>query len=225
MLCDAMLEIQGAIATALFANSTLVRPESLGWLREMAAAGKNILVCGPTGSGKTLLLRELAQQLSPDKLVAVIEEYEELFLDRVLPDVATFCPPSFVSAESRRFMADVHGLTRAALRFRPDVVIVGEVKGSEATILLKIAQQTQILTTLHNTDGDPLDRFVELVTGDLLIPSEDIDPELKNYVNQVFDIIVRLEHGGEGGDTRQVADIRVVGNPGALRNPHPAVMA
>src|SRR6202000_1868910 len=89
---------------------------------------KNILVAGGTSSGKTTLanalLAEVAQQ---DERVILIEDTREL----------QCAAPDCVALRTKAGVVSLADLVRSTLRFRPDRIIVGEVRGAEALDMLK----------------------------------------------------------------------------------------
>jgi pilus assembly protein CpaF len=104
-------------------------PEAVaGLLAELVARRCNVAVYGATGAGKTTLLNALLALVDPSERVVTIE------------DVAELRPPGdhVVRLEARPGTADGVGraelrdLVRAALRLRPDRIVVGEVRGAEA---------------------------------------------------------------------------------------------
>lgn len=92
--------------------------------------GDNILIAGGTGTGKTTLANVLADFIPNDERILVIEDTAELHIRK----------PHVVSAESQtdthRGSVTFDDLLKAILRHRPDRIIVGEVRGSEARTLL-----------------------------------------------------------------------------------------
>ena len=122
----------------------------------------NMIVSGGTGSGKTTLLNILGQLISPEQRIVTIEDSAELQISH----------PHVVSLESRPVNAEGSGqisirdLVRNAMRMRPDRIIVGEVRGSEALDML-VAMNTGhegSLTTLHaNSPRDAISRIETLV--------------------------------------------------------------
>src|SRR5262249_32257800 len=90
-------------------------------LREAVASRLNILISGGTGTGKTTLLNAIAQTISPDDRIVLIEETSEIRVDK----------PNLVRFEARRAQAPlgqeepmpavtIADLVRATLRHRPD---------------------------------------------------------------------------------------------------------
>lgn len=79
-----------------------------------------LTVCGPTGSGKTTLLYQLAKQLAHDGVVMTIEDPVEIN------------EPSFLQLQVNQAAGQTYAsLLKAALRHRPDVVIIGELRDAE----------------------------------------------------------------------------------------------
>ena len=89
----------------------------------------NLLIAGGTGSGKTTLLGALASLLPEGGRVISIEDTLELQLRR----------PNCVRFEARGLSGNVtiRDLVRHSLRHRPDHIVVGEVRGAEASDLLQ----------------------------------------------------------------------------------------
>lgn len=101
-------------------------------LRAAVVNHTNIIISGPAGSGKTTLLNVLASFIPPDERVVTIEDVAELHLS--LPNWTRLeVPPSSGNGELSQ-----RTLLRAALRLRPDRLIVGEVCGVEALEMLQV---------------------------------------------------------------------------------------
>jgi P-type conjugative transfer ATPase TrbB len=99
-------------------------------IREAIASHQNILIVGSAGSGKTTfanaLLREIADSAGSPERIAILEDTIELQCTaknrielRTTDDI------------------DMPRLLRATLRLRPDRIVVGEVRGTEALLLIK----------------------------------------------------------------------------------------
>lgn len=128
-------------------------------LAEAVERGDNILISGGTGSGKTTLLNVLGQFIPAEDRIFVLEDTAELYIRK----------PHVISAEAQ---LDTHksqisfaDLLKAALRHRPDRIIVGEIRGAEARVLLDALNTGHrgSLTTIHaNSAGDAVRRLVHL---------------------------------------------------------------
>jgi pilus assembly protein CpaF len=128
-----------------------------GMLREAVASRLNILISGGTGTGKTTLLNAIAQTISPDDRIVLIEETSEIRIEK----------PNLVRFEARRAQAPlgqeepmpavtIADLVRATLRHRPDRILVGEVRGPEAFDLLQALNTGHLgsLTTIHANNAE-----------------------------------------------------------------------
>jgi pilus assembly protein CpaF len=100
-------------------------------ISEVLRRRENVIISGATGSGKTTLLNALAATIAGTERLVVIEETAEILLNQ----------RNVVRFEARREQpgtpaVSVRDLLRAALRHRPDRIILGEVRGGEAFDLL-----------------------------------------------------------------------------------------
>src|SRR5438874_7076761 len=103
----------------LIARGTLTRPLA-DFLGEQIRSGKTLLISGGTGTGKTTLLRILADFIPDQERLVVIEDTSELQIRK----------PNIVAAECQTdtFKANISfdTLLKSALRWRPDRIIMGE---------------------------------------------------------------------------------------------------
>lgn len=144
----------------LVENGTLSQ-ETATLLRERVGNRQNILISGGTGSGKTTLLNILADSIPDDERILLIEDTAELNIRK----------SNLVRFETRREQTGlpavtVRDLLKAALRHRPDRIIVGEVRGGEAFDLLQALNTGHAgsLCTLHaNSARQALTRFADCV--------------------------------------------------------------
>ncbi len=100
-------------------------------LRELILTKRNIVVVGGTGSGKTTFVNALLHQiteLAPDERFVIIEDTNELQCS---------APNHVIKRTNERAEVSMRTLLRTTLRYRPDRIIVGEVRGGEALDLLK----------------------------------------------------------------------------------------
>jgi pilus assembly protein CpaF len=178
-------------------------------LRSLIADGANIVVSGGTGSGKTTLLNALAGHLGATERIITIEETAELRLPQ----------PHVVRLEARPANAEgagaftVRDLVRAALRMRPDRLVVGEVRGAEALDLLQALNTGHdgSISTVHA--NGPLDALRRLSTlalfGGTGLPHDAVCEQLRASV----DVVVQVARG-EGGAREVVAVVEVVDTAG-----------
>ncbi len=130
-----------------------VHERLLQWVR----ARMNILVSGGTSTGKTTFLNALIRVMPATDRLVTIEDTQELIVDL----------PNHVSFEANASLAvTVRDLVRQTLRFRPDRIVVGEVRGGEAFDLIQAMNTGHdgCLGTLHaNSAFDALGRLEQMV--------------------------------------------------------------
>jgi len=108
---------------------------------------KNILFVGGTASGKTTSLNAISFFIPQKAKIVSIEDTREIKLlhPNWIPSVTR---ETFIGGE--RSAVDMYDLLRAALRQRPEYIIVGEVRGAEAVTLFQaMATGHATLSTLH----------------------------------------------------------------------------
>ncbi len=127
--CFAIRKPAGVIYTlADYVEAGIMSAIQAKYLSFAIAEKKNIIVAGGTSSGKTTLTNALLNELIElDERVVIIEDTRELH-----------CPvPDLVSLRTKPNVAAMSDLVRSTMRLRPDRIIVGEVRGSEALDMLK----------------------------------------------------------------------------------------
>ncbi|MHB1524643.1 MAG: CpaF family protein [Candidatus Dormibacteria bacterium] len=146
----------------LLANKALTS-EMIQFLSACIKSRINMVISGGTGSGKTTLLNALSSFIPPVERVATIEDAAELRLQQ--PHVARMeTRPANIEGKGEVTTRD---LVRNALRMRPDRIIVGECRGSEALDMLQAMNTGHdgSLTTIHSNDTrDALGRL-EMMIG------------------------------------------------------------
>lgn len=154
------------------------------WLVEQLLNRNNVLIAGSTGSGKTTLLKSLADLIPSNERLIVIEETTEMPLSHL----------NLVRVEARH--VTVGAMVSASLRHRPDRVIVGEVRGSEAFDLLDALNTGHggSLCTIHaNSAARALDRLCTCVLKgdtDMLLLA------VQREVSMAIQVVVHLKRQG-----------------------------
>jgi pilus assembly protein CpaF len=143
----------------LIARGTLTQPLA-EFLAAQIRSGKTLLISGGTSTGKTTVLRALASAIPEDQRIVVIEDTSELHLHK--PNLLA------VECQTDTFKTNItfDDLLKSALRWRPDRIILGEVRGIEARTLLDSLNtgHSGSLATIHaNSAEKALHRFAALV--------------------------------------------------------------
>jgi pilus assembly protein CpaF len=170
----------------LIARGTLTQPLA-DLLAAQIAAGKTVLISGGTSTGKTTVLRVLANAIPEEQRIVVIEDTSELHIKK--PNMLA------VECQTDTFKANVtfDDLLKSALRWRPDRIILGEVRGIEARTLLDSLNTGHAgsLATIHaNSAEKALHRFANLVMRNHA-QSTFVDTEAE--IAEAVDFIVHVE--------------------------------
>lgn len=183
---------------ALVANATLT-PEAAAVLSVAVERGSAILIAGPRGAGKTTMLGALLWEVPPNVRTVVIEDTPELPVSE-LQETGRDVQALLASDES----ADLppSEALRTALRLGDGALVVGEVRGSEASVLYEAmrvgANSEAVLGTIHGGGGEAV---FERVVSDLGVPASAF---------AVTDLVVSLETTADG--TRRLDRIEEVTN-------------
>lgn len=189
-------------------NGTMT-PEVLKYLSTAVREKKNMLICGGTGSGKTTLLNVLSSYIGVKERLVTIEDAAELRLQQahVVRLETRPASPDGVSDVTAR------DLLRNVLRMRPDRIILGEVRSSEAIEMLQAmgTGHDGSMATLHaNSPRDALERL-EMLIG-LHGFSADLQA-VRRFISGAIDIVLHLARQPDG--KRKVLSVcEVVGMEG-----------
>ncbi|RDH99567.1 pilus assembly protein CpaF [Caldimonas thermodepolymerans] len=180
-------------AKDLIDHGTLT-PEMLEFLQAAVQNRCNILISGGTSSGKTTLLNILASFARPQERIVTIEDTAELNLQaRHIVRLETR-PGGHDGAGA----IDARDLLRNALRMRPDRIIVGEVRGSEAMEMLQAMTTGHdgSMGTLHaNSPREALQRL-ELLLSFAGFPGQEVT--LRRQIASALEIIVQVARLADG---------------------------
>ncbi len=171
----------------LIDNRTLTK-EAADFLAEAVRKKYNIFVSGGTSSGKTTLLNVLSSAISEQERIITIEDARELRIDQVPNQVNLECRAEGLSGGGQ---IGAGALIKAALRMRPDRIIVGEVRGEEAIDMLQAMNTGHdgSLSTGHaNSPVDMLSRLETMVLSAADLPLAAIRAQIAG----ALDIIVHL---------------------------------
>jgi len=161
----------------------------------------NVLISGGTGTGKTTLLNVLSAFVPNDERIVTIEDAAELRLnqDHVLRLESR--PPNLEG----KGQVTVRDLVRNSLRMRPDRIIVGEVRGSEALDMLQAMNTGHdgSLSTIHcNSPRDAMSRLETMV----LMAGYDLPVRaIRQQISSAVDLVVHLARLRDG--TRRVVQV------------------
>jgi len=171
----------------------------------------NILISGGTGSGKTTLLNAMSQLIDPGERIVTIEDAAELQLQQ--PHVVRLeTRPPNLEGSGEITMRD---LVKNALRMRPDRIILGEVRGSEAVDMLQAMNTGHdgSLGTLHaNRPREALTRLENMIgLAGINLPAKAV----RTQIASAIDMIVQVSRMRDG--MRRVTHLEeIVGMEGEI---------
>lgn len=158
--------------------------------------GKNIIVSGGTGSGKTTMLNVLGSRIPKTQRLIIIEDAAEL---QVKAEHVVNFETRKADAERGVTEVTIRDLVVSAMRLRPDRIIVGEVRGEEALDLIQVMNTGHdgSMGTVHA--NNPVDACTRLETlclmGDTKIPPDAV----RKMVGSAMQIIVQCSRFHDGG--------------------------
>lgn len=162
--------------------------ETAAMLKDLVRSKYNIFISGGTGSGKTTFLNALSQFIPSSERIITIEDSAELQIVTV---------PNLVSMETRNANTEGKGeitirdLIRSSLRMRPNRIVVGEVRGSEALEMLQAMNTGHdgSLSTGHaNNIRDMVNRLETMVLSGAELPLGVV----RQQISSAIDIFVHL---------------------------------
>jgi pilus assembly protein CpaF len=171
-----------------------ITPEIAELLHGIVKARLNVLISGGTGAGKTTLLNVISSYIPEDERIVTIEDSAELQLKQ---DHVVRLETRPANIEGKGQIAQRELLINC-LRMRPDRIIVGEVRGSEALDMLQAMNTGHdgSLTTIHaNTPRDALSRIETMVAmAGLDIPASAV----RGQIASAIDIVIQLSRLSDG---------------------------
>ena len=168
-------------------NMGSLSPAASRFLEAAVVLGKNILISGGTGTGKTTMLNCLSDFIPDKNRIVTVEDTAELQLQK----------EHVVRMETKNANREGEGayeirdLVRNALRMRPDRIVVGECRGAEALDMLQAMNTGHdgSMTTIHaNTSRDCILRLEVLVQQAADLPLDSIHRQIASAVHLVVQL-------------------------------------
>jgi type IV secretion system protein VirB11 len=160
------------------------------FMRLAVASRKNILVSGPTGSGKTTFTKALIREIAGDERLITIEDAQELVLDRHPNHVRLF------------YSKDDQGLARVSpkqllescLRMKPDRILLAELRGEEAFDYLRNVNSGHpgSITSIHAASAELAFEQLVLLVKQSRAGQELAREEIKNLLYLLIDVVVQF---------------------------------
>lgn len=168
-------------------QAALAHGDMMAFLDLAVTLRKTILLSGGTSSGKTTLLNALLKQVPAHERVIVIEDTPEVSLgrDNAVGMIA-------VHGDQGEARVSVDDLMRAALRMRPDRLLVGELRGPEVATFLRAINTGHpgSLATIHASS--PTGAFEQIALMCLQAGLGLSRTETISHAQSMIDVVVQL---------------------------------
>lgn len=168
-------------------------------LRRAVRSRRNLLISGGTSTGKTTFLNALLREIPPEERLILIEDTPEL-------EMTHRNAVGLLAARGFQGEAEVgpEDLLVAALRMRPDRIILGELRGPEAFTFLRAVNSGHpgSMTTIHA--DNPMRAIEQLALLVLQAGTSLTRDDVRQYVRESVDIFVQL---GRVAGRRKVTEV------------------
>jgi pilus assembly protein CpaF len=186
-------------------NYKAFTPEMAMLLEGAIKARLNVLISGGTGSGKTTLLNTLSAFIPGDERLVTIEDAAELQLQQDHIVRMETRPPNIEGKGA----ISCRDLVKNALRMRPDRIIVGECRGSEALDMLQAMNTGHAgsMTTLHS--NTPRDALARLETMIMMAGTDLPIKAMRQQISSAVDLVIQISRL-QGGPRKMVSITEVM---------------
>ena len=187
-------------------NLKTASPSLMAYLWFLVQNDVSILICGGVSTGKTTFLNTLSMFIPPEDKIISIEDTREINIPHQnwIPSVsrAGFGVPE---AGGKRYgEIDLFDLLKESFRMNPDYVIVGEVRGREAYVMMQgIASGHPSLGTIHAGSIDDVIKRLET-------PPIELSPSLIESLDALVVMINAKEKGKSARRVKEVVEIQSV---------------
>jgi pilus assembly protein CpaF len=161
-------------------------------LQQWVESRQNLLICGPTGSGKSTLINYTAGLIGEDERVLVVEDTRELMLQSPRAYQLTATGQNARMGRAEQLDLTLRDLVAQTLRMVPERIIVGEVRGPEAFEMLNAMNTGHSggLTSLHA--NGPAEAVMRLES--LAAPAQPNMPlwALQDLIATVLGVVIQM---------------------------------
>lgn len=174
---------------SLFAIDNMLSKEEYIFFNDAINNLKNILIVGKGGSGKTTLLRAIIDKLPKDIAICTNEETAELYIEN-----KNIIQREVLIRKLDDQTIDLEKLTRHSLVMSNDVIIIGELKGKEASAFFDAISTGHVgYTTIHaDSVENSIDRLIVLIKKDIKAQAY-TDTFLRRFIVTSIDYIVYMK--------------------------------
>jgi pilus assembly protein CpaF len=181
---------ENSIGFQLLIDTGSINKQAADLLQLLVVDKYNILIGGGTSSGKTTFLNALLDFINPQERLITIEDCAELNITSVKNVVRLETRNANIEGKGEISISD---LIRTSLRMRPNRIIVGEVRGSEAFYMLQAmntGHDGSMCTAHANSSSDMISRLETMVASGIDLPLSAI----RKLICSAIDVIVHLSN-------------------------------
>ncbi len=173
----------------LFAKYDMINKDTYIFLGESIKKLKNILIVGKGGSGKTTLLRSIIDKLPKEIAISTNEETAELYLED-----RNIIQREILIRKTEEKSIDLEKLARHSLVMSNDVIVIGELKGKEASTFFDAISTGHVgYTTIHaDSIENSIDRLIVLIKKDIKAQGY-TDAFLRRFITSSLDYIIFMK--------------------------------
>jgi len=172
--------------------------EMAAYLSLVIQEGMNIFVAGESASGKTTLLNALCAFVPPESKIVSIEDTPEV----QVPHPNWIRGVTRESGNNDASAVSMFALLKSALRQRPNLIIIGEIRGEEGAIAFQAMQTGHaVMSTFH---AATVTKLIQRISGDPInVPKAYVDNLNLDIITQA----VRLPNGSYGRRVTSINEI------------------
>jgi type IV secretion system protein VirB11 len=169
----------------------LARQRFEDFMRSAVRARRNILVSGPTGSGKTTWTRALIHEIEREERLITIEDANELSLDGHPNHVRLY----YSKDDQGRSRVTPRQLLECCLRMKPDRILLAELRGEEAFDYLRNVNSGHpgSITSIHATSAELAFEQLVLLVKQSNAGRELARAEIKALLYLLIDVVVQFD--------------------------------
>ena len=175
------------------------------FLERCVELGKNIVIAGGTGSGKTTFMKALMQRIPTDERIITIEDVPELVYG--LPKHDNIVNLFYPSEQTAKSTVTAAGLLRSCLRMKPDRILLAELRGGETFDFLNVCMSGHggSITSCHAGSCQGVFDYLALKVLQSPVGSTLPYPVIQRLLNLVIDVVVHIANDREIG--RHITEI------------------